>query len=166
MSRMRRRSKRQSRFDFALVLSVLSLVTLSGYPFDPKQLLLVEMIVIGLASVMLTVEPNFKRASGSYISVVLKKSIPNAIVMLAPVFVTQVIGKSDSFSDVSVNAICTVAVTVAASMSFATPFSTPPNALVMPAGQYSFMDFIRVGLPLQIIMGIVMIIVLPLVFGL
>lgn len=59
-----------------------------------------------------------------------------------------------------------MAVTVAASMSFATPFSTPPNALVMPAGQYSFMDFIRVGLPLQIIMGIVMIIVLPLVFGL
>ena len=102
---------------FTLVLSVLSLVTLSGYPFDPKQLLLVEMIVIGLASVMLTVEPNFKRASGSYISVVLKKSIPNAIVMLAPVFVTQVIGKSDSFSDVSVNAICTVAVTVAAFMN-------------------------------------------------
>lgn len=31
------------------------------------------------------------------------------------------------------------AVTVAASMCFASPFSTPPNALVMPAGQYTFM---------------------------
>ena len=31
-------------------------------------------------------------------------------------------------------------VTVAASMCFASPFSTPPNALVMPAGQYTFMD--------------------------
>ncbi|MBR2300965.1 MAG: SLC13 family permease, partial [Bacteroidaceae bacterium] len=39
------------------------------------------------------------------------------------------------------------AVTVAASMCFASPFSTPPNALVMPAGQYSFMDFVKVGLP-------------------
>ena len=58
------------------------------------------------------------------------------------------------------------AVTVAASMCFASPFSTPPNALVMPAGQYSFMDYIKVGLPLQIIMGIVMIIVLPLLFPL
>ena len=56
------------------------------------------------------------------------------------------------------------AVTVGASMCFASPFSTPPNALVMPAGQYSFMDYIKVGLPLQIVMGIVMVIVLPLLF--
>lgn len=55
-------------------------------------------------------------------------------------------------------------VTVAASMCFASPFSTPPNALVMPAGQYTFMDYIKVGLPLQIIMGIVMVLVLPLLF--
>lgn len=56
------------------------------------------------------------------------------------------------------------AVTVAASMCFASPFSTPPNALVMPAGQYTFMDYVKVGLPLQILMGVVMIVVLPLLF--
>ena len=57
------------------------------------------------------------------------------------------------------------AVTLGASMCFASPFSTPPNALVMPAGQYTFMDYIKVGLPLQIIMGIVMIFVLPMLFS-
>ncbi len=56
------------------------------------------------------------------------------------------------------------AVTVAASMCFASPFSTPPNALVMPAGQYTFMDYIKVGLPLQVIMGVVMVFALPLLF--
>lgn len=56
------------------------------------------------------------------------------------------------------------AVTVGASMCFASPFSTPPNALVMPAGKYTFMDYIKVGLPLQIILGIVMVLVLPLLF--
>jgi len=56
------------------------------------------------------------------------------------------------------------AVTVAASMCFASPFSTPPNALVMPAGQYTFMDYVKVGLPLQVLMGIVMIFALPLLF--
>ena len=56
------------------------------------------------------------------------------------------------------------AVAVGASMCFASPFSTPPNALVMPAGQYTFMDYVKVGLPLQIIMGIVMIFILPLLF--
>lgn len=56
------------------------------------------------------------------------------------------------------------AVAVGASMCFASPFSTPPNALVMSAGGYKFMDYIRVGLPLQIIMGIIMILALPLLF--
>ena len=56
------------------------------------------------------------------------------------------------------------AVTLGASMCFASPFSTPPNALVMKAGGYSFMDYVKVGLPLQIIIGIVMTFVLPLLF--
>lgn len=56
------------------------------------------------------------------------------------------------------------AVTLGASMCFASPFSTPPNALVMQAGGYTFMDYVKVGVPLQIIMGIVMIGVLPLLF--
>lgn len=56
------------------------------------------------------------------------------------------------------------AVTLGASMCFASPFSTPPNALVMKAGGYTFMDYVKVGLPLQIIIGIVMTFVLPLLF--
>ena len=56
------------------------------------------------------------------------------------------------------------AVTLGASLCFASPFSTPPNALVMPAGQYSFFDYVKVGLPLQVVLGIVMIMVLPLLF--
>ena len=56
------------------------------------------------------------------------------------------------------------AVTLGASMCFASPFSTPPNALVMQAGRYTFMDYVKVGLPLQIVMGIVMVVVLPWLF--
>lgn len=58
------------------------------------------------------------------------------------------------------------AVSLGASMCFASPFSTPPNALVMQAGRYTFMDYVKVGLPLQIIIGIVMVFVLPLLFPL
>jgi di/tricarboxylate transporter len=56
------------------------------------------------------------------------------------------------------------AVAVAASLCFASPFSTPPNALVMNAGRYHFIDYVRVGAPFQIIMGIIFIIMLPLLF--
>jgi di/tricarboxylate transporter len=56
------------------------------------------------------------------------------------------------------------AVAVAASMCFASPFSTPPNALVMSAGRYCFVDYVKVGLPLQLLYALVMILVLPLLF--
>ena len=55
-------------------------------------------------------------------------------------------------------------VAVAASMCFASPFATPPNALVMSAGRYTFMDYVKVGLPLQLLYAVVMILVLPLLF--
>ena len=96
---------------FTIVLSLLSVITLSGYPFDPKQLLLVEMIVIGFSSLLLTVEPNYKRATGSYMEAVIRKSLPNAFVMLIPVFTTQIVEKFGSFEIESISAIATVAVT-------------------------------------------------------
>ena len=57
-----------------------------------------------------------------------------------------------------------VAVAVAASMCFASPFSTPPNAMVVSAGRYSFVDYVRVGLPLQVFYMVIMVFALPLVF--
>ncbi len=56
------------------------------------------------------------------------------------------------------------AVTVGSSMCFASPFSTPPNALVMSAGRYTFMDYVKVGAPLQALFGVVMVLALPLIF--
>lgn len=57
-----------------------------------------------------------------------------------------------------------LAVATAASMCFASPFSTPSNALVMSAGRYTFWDYLKIGLPLQVLMGVVMVFALPLVF--
>lgn len=59
-----------------------------------------------------------------------------------------------------------IAVSVGASMAFATPVASPPNALVMTAGGYSFMDFFRAGIPLQIVLFIVMLIAIPFFFPL
>lgn len=56
------------------------------------------------------------------------------------------------------------AVTLGASMCFASPFATPPNALVMHAGNYTFGDYVKVGLPLQFVIGIIMTLVLPFIF--
>ncbi len=58
-----------------------------------------------------------------------------------------------------------IAVAVGASMAFATPVASPTNALVMTAGGYKFSDFLKIGVPLQIVMFIVMMLVIPVLFA-
>lgn len=57
-----------------------------------------------------------------------------------------------------------MAVAYSASMAFATPVATPPNAMVMAAGKYTFADFMKVGVPLQIIIGIIAVLLVPIFF--
>lgn len=59
-----------------------------------------------------------------------------------------------------------ITVTVASCMSFATPVASPTNALVMPVGGYTFSDFVKIGVPLHIVMFFVMMIVIPIFFPL
>ena len=70
---------------FVICLSLFSVFTVSGYPFEPSQFVLLEMFVIGIASVLLALEPNNKRIEGSFIKTVLIKSAPSAVVMFLPV---------------------------------------------------------------------------------
>ncbi len=55
-------------------------------------------------------------------------------------------------------------VAVAASTAFATPIATSSNTLVLGSGGYRFADYARVGIPLQLIIMAVMLVLLPLLF--
>jgi di/tricarboxylate transporter len=58
-----------------------------------------------------------------------------------------------------------LAVLFGANMSFATPYGYQTNLLILSAGGYKFSDFLRVGIPLTIIMWIGFSLVLPLIYG-
>jgi di/tricarboxylate transporter len=59
-----------------------------------------------------------------------------------------------------------LAVLLGANMSFATPYGYQTNLLIMSAGGYKFSDFLRVGIPLTIIMWLGFSLLLPLLYDL
>ena len=57
-------------------------------------------------------------------------------------------------------------VAIDASTSFSTPVASPVNMLIMGPGGYRFADFAKVGIPLQIIILFVSLLILPILFPL
>ena len=54
-----------------------------------------------------------------------------------------------------------VAVTIGASLAFATPLGYQTNLMVYGPGGYRFLDFLRAGLPLQLLLGVVAVLLIP-----
>jgi di/tricarboxylate transporter len=57
-----------------------------------------------------------------------------------------------------------IAVMMGASASFATPIGYQTNLMVYGLGGYRFSDYLRLGIPLNILVGIVTVLVIPLVW--
>ena len=102
---------------FTILLSIISVVTMAGYPFEPKQFLMLELFVIGLASVLLALEPNNKRIEGSFLDTVITKSLPDAIAMLLPILSLMVLGMIMPMTTMSRNSIATIVVTLVGYMN-------------------------------------------------
>ena len=52
-------------------------------------------------------------------------------------------------------------VALAASAAFMTPISSPVNTLVVGPGQYSFSDFVKVGVPFTVIVAAASVLLVP-----
>ena len=53
---------------------------------------------------------------------------------------------------------------IAASASFATPIGYQTNLMVFGVGGYRFSDYLRIGVPLTLLVGLTTIVVVPLVW--
>jgi di/tricarboxylate transporter len=58
-----------------------------------------------------------------------------------------------------------ITIMVAASASFTTPIGYQTNLMVYNAGGYRFTDFVRIGLPLTLLVGLVTVGLVPLIWG-
>ena len=57
-----------------------------------------------------------------------------------------------------------VAVMFAASASFATPIGYQTNTLIYSVGGYRFSDFVKIGVPMNILIGVISVLVIPLIW--
>ena len=53
---------------------------------------------------------------------------------------------------------------VALAAAFSTPIASPVNVLVAGAGGYRFIDFLKVGVPLQLLILVATIVIVPILF--
>ena len=98
---------------FTILLSIFTACTVTGYPFEPKQFMLLEMFVIGISSVLLALEPNNERIKGDFLKTVLVKSAPSALVMFIPVLIVMILGMLNfGISSECRNAVAVIVVTL------------------------------------------------------
>jgi di/tricarboxylate transporter len=57
-------------------------------------------------------------------------------------------------------------VAIAASTAFSTPVASPVNTLVLGPGGYKFIDFAKLGVPLQLLVMVLTLLVVPMLFPL
>ena len=55
-----------------------------------------------------------------------------------------------------------IAVMFAASASFITPLGYQTNLMVYGPGRYQFLDYVRIGVPLSLLVGVIAILTIPL----
>jgi len=66
---------------FTILISVLCLIFAKEYPFNTNQILMLESIVIGIPSFFLAMQANTERIKGKFLSNLLVKSFPGALIL-------------------------------------------------------------------------------------
>jgi cation-transporting ATPase E len=123
---------------FTIMLCITTLILRISYPFTPKQMLLLEMFVIGLPSFMMTFQPNAELIRGNFIPQVMKKAIPCALLMFVNILIVVVLHENTStLSSTEYITICTLLLTITGYMNLVA-ISLPLNwyraiCVILPA---------------------------------
>ena len=81
---------------FTMVLSIITLCLpyMKTYPFLNEHMMLLEVFIIGLPAFFLSFQANDSRVEGKFISHVLKKCLPSALIMIFNVLVIEILKKT------------------------------------------------------------------------
>lgn len=74
---------------FISLLAFISIATMTPFPFQTKHLTMLEVLVIGFASLALSLQPNEKRVEGDFLTTIFSNAIPGGIILLLNVYLIR-----------------------------------------------------------------------------
>jgi di/tricarboxylate transporter len=140
--------------DGRILMLILAMLAISQAMENTGAIMLLVDIVVPL---LIDLPPIVMLAAVYFLTSFLTETITNnaVAVLLTPIVIGIALGLGTDPRPF------VVAVMFAASASFATPIGYQTNTMVYTAGGYRFTDFLKVGLPMNILVGIVSILVIP-----
>lgn len=66
---------------FTILITIICLFTVFGYPFEPKHLLLLETVFVGIPSFFLALQPNNDKVTGTFAGNLIGKAIPAGLIL-------------------------------------------------------------------------------------
>ncbi len=76
---------------FTALLAFISIASMTPFPFETKHLTMLELFVIGFASLALSLQPNEKRVEGDFLTTIFSNAIPGALLLLMNVYIVELI---------------------------------------------------------------------------
>ncbi|MBE5744223.1 MAG: HAD family hydrolase [Clostridiales bacterium] len=76
---------------FIALLAFISIATMTPFPFETKHLTMLELFVIGFASLALSLQPNEQKVSGDFLTTIFSNALPGALMLLTNVYLIRLI---------------------------------------------------------------------------
>lgn len=93
---------------YATILAVLFVFINMPYPFIPIQLTLINLVVTGIPSVILALEPNKERIKGEFIINVIKRALPTALTVVTNIIIIGIISSIYNLDEMNYSSVCVV----------------------------------------------------------
>ncbi len=71
---------------FVCLLAIISIATVTPFPFKTPHLSMLEIVVLGFATTLLAVQPNNKPIEGDFLLTIISNAIPGALILLFNVY--------------------------------------------------------------------------------
>ncbi len=76
---------------FITLLALLSIASTTQFPFASGMLTILEFAVIGVPSIILSLQPNEKRVEGDFLYTIFSNAIPGALILLLNVYIIKLL---------------------------------------------------------------------------